>query len=309
MAGAGGVVGNALIPELLRRGHAVAGLVRSHASGRRVGAMGAEPMVANALDAEAVTKGMESFKPEAVAHQLTALPAQADFKNFDRVFAETNRLRTEGIDILISAARRAGARRFIAQSFCGWPYERVGGPVKSENDSLDPNPPRAFRRTLDSLRYLEAAVNKASDLRGASLRYGAFYGPGTFLGAGGSMVEQVLRRRFPLIGGGGGVWSFIHMVDVATATAVALEGDEVGIFNVVDDEPAAVAQWLPALASALGAKPPYRLPASLAKLVLPKHLVLMMTAVRGGSNASFKNAFDWKPSYATWRQGFVSGLS
>lgn len=308
MAGAGGVVGSALVPELLRRGHVVAGLVHSSSSGARIAAMGAEPVIENALDSKAVTDRLCQFKPEAVVHQLTALPADTDLRDFDRIFAETNRLRTAGTDILIAAARKAGSRRFVAQSFCGWPYERAGGPIKTESDPLDPNPPRAFARTLAALRYLEAAVDKAEDIHSVSLRYGAFYGPGTFIGPGGALVEQVQKRRFPIVGRGGGIWSFVHVADVATATAAAVESNHAGTFNVVDDEPAPVVTWLPVLASALGAKAPLRIPKGLARMLMPKHLLLMMTDVRGGSNVRFKQTFGWEPGYATWRQGFLAGI-
>ncbi|MGD9925333.1 MAG: NAD-dependent epimerase/dehydratase family protein, partial [Pseudorhodoplanes sp.] len=231
-----------------------------------------------------------------------------DLRDFDRVFAQTNLLRTKGTDNLVTAARETGVRRFVAQSFCGWPYARTGGPVKTEADPLDPDPPPGFRRTLEAIRYLEAAVNGAPGLQGINLRYGGFYGPGTFLSRTGAMVDQVRRRRFPLIGDGGGIWSFIHIADVAGATTVAVEGQAAGTFNVVDDTPAPVSEWLPYLADVIGAKRPWRVPAALARLVLPEHLFVMMTDVRGGSNARFKQEFGWKPEFSTWREGFKHGL-
>ena len=173
---------------------------------------------------------------------------------------------------------------------------------------MQPTPPAALRKTLDAIRYLEDAVNSAGDIGGVSLRYGGFYGPGTTLRRDGAMVEQVRRRRFPIVGKGSGVWSFIHISDVASATVAALEADVAGTFNVVDDEPAPVAAWLPELARAVGAKPPRRIPAFLARLVLPEHLYVMMTDIRGGSNRRFKQEFGWKPRFSTWRDGFRRGL-
>jgi 2-alkyl-3-oxoalkanoate reductase len=309
VAGASGAIGRVLVPLLLLRGHRVAGLVRSEASGTWAASQGAEAFVSDALDAEAISTCFDRFRPEAVVHQLTALPASTDLRDFDRVFSKTNALRTQGTDNLLSAARQGGARRFVAQSYCGWPYARVGGPVKTEDDPLDPNPPAALRQTLDAIRYLERAVTTATELKGISLRYGGFYGPGTSLSWGGAIVEQVRRRRFPVVGAGAGIWSFLHIEDAASATVAALESDTAGVFNVVDDEPAPVADWLPALAAAVGAKPPLRVPAFLARLVLPKHLIVMMTEIRGGSNAKFKRTFAWQPAWPTWREGWQRGLT
>jgi nucleoside-diphosphate-sugar epimerase len=308
VAGASGAVGRALVPALLGRGHKVAGLVRSEAGGAFVASQGAQPFVVDALDATAVSACFDRFRPDAVVHQLTALPDATDLRDFDRVFAQTNALRTRGTDNLVAAARRGGVRRFVAQSFCGWPYARVGGPVKTEDDPLDPNPPAALRRTLDAIRHLEGAVTAATDLHGVSLRYGGFYGPGTSLSLGGAIIEQVRRRRFPVVGAGAGIWSFLHIADTASATVAALEGEATGVFNVVDDEPAPVADWLPALAAAVGAKRPWHLPALLGRLVLPEHLFVMMTDIRGGSNARLKRTFVWRPAWPTWREGFQRGL-
>jgi 2-alkyl-3-oxoalkanoate reductase len=308
VAGASGAIGRTLVPALLARGHQVAGLVRTEASGAWVAGQGAVPFVADALVPVGVSACFEQFRPEAVAHQLTALSAAADLRHFDRVFAKTNALRTRGTDILLAAARQCGVGRFVAQSFCGWPYARVGGPVKTEDDRLDPNPPAALSNTLDAIRYLERVVSTATELKGASLRYGGFYGPGTSLSWDGAIVEQVRRRRFPIVGAGAGVWSFLHIEDAASATIAALESDAAGIFNVVDDEPAPVANWLPALAAAVRAKPPLRLPALFARLILPEHLFIMLTDIRGGSNARFKRTFAWQPAWPTWREGFQRGL-
>jgi nucleoside-diphosphate-sugar epimerase len=312
VAGASGVVGKALVPALVARGHEVLGLVRSAAGSSVVARAGAEPALVDALDQPAVLEQFRRFRPDAIVHQLTALAATTDLRDFvrdfDKAFAQTNLLRTRGTDNLLAAGRDAGASRFVVQSFCGWPYARQGGPVKTEDDPLDPEPPKAFRRTLEALRYLESAVEAAGDLKGVNLRYGGFYGPGTSLSEGGEMVDQVRRRRLPIIGRGGGIWSFVHIADVARATIAAVESDITGTFNVVDDEPAAVAQWLPQLAKAVGAKPPFRVPAFLARLILPEHLFVMMTDVRGGSNTKFKHAFNWRPEFSTWRDGFRRGL-
>lgn len=303
VAGASGAVGKALVPRLVARGHQVAGLVRRQ--GAAVAAMGAAPLVVDALDGAAVRAALLAFRPEAVIHQLTALPQAIDLRDFAGVFAATNRLRTQGTDNLIAAARAVGARRFVAQSYCGWPYARIGGPAKSEDDPLDPDPPPAFRETLAAIRHLERAV---AEIGGVSLRYGGFYGPGTSLSRDGTAVAEIRRRRFPVVGKGGGIWSFIHIADAASAAVAAVEGEAAGTFNVVDDDPAPVAAWLPALAQAVGAKPPLHVPAFIGRLVLPKHLYLMMTAQRGGANARFKRSFGWQPAFASWREGFRRGL-
>jgi nucleoside-diphosphate-sugar epimerase len=308
VAGASGVAGRSLIPALVARGHSVAGLVRKEQSAALVARMGARPFVADALDAARVEQCLDDFRPEAVTHQMTAIPRAADLRDFERAFAATNELRTRGLDVLLAAARRVGARRFVAQSFCAWSYARTGGPVKSEDDPPDDSPPRAIRTTVEALRHLESAMLAATDVQGVALRYGGFYGPGTFLAADGEFVGKVRRRRAPVVGHGGGTWSFLHVDDLATATAAALESDVPGIFNVVDDEPAPVAEWLPGLARILGAPPPRRVPGFVGRLVLPAHLYLMMTAIRGGSNARFKRTFGWKPKFPSWNEGFGSGL-
>lgn len=306
LAGATGAVGRALIPTLVRRGHVVAGLARRPGAVR---ALGAEPIAADALDRDAVIAAVKGFAPDVVIHQLTELSSATSLWRFDRDFAQTNRLRTTGTDILIEAARASGARRFLAQSFCGWTYARIGGPVKIETDPLDPAPPAKLRTTLNAIRYLETAVVGASDLAGTVLRYGSFYGPNTHLAPGSVLAEQVRKRRFPIVGEGGGIWSFVHIDDVAEATALAAESDTDGIYNVVDDDPAAVSNWLPALAEAMGAPAPRRMPSWLARMILPEHLWSMMTEVRGASNALFKSTFNWFPSYASWRAGFPAELA
>jgi 2-alkyl-3-oxoalkanoate reductase len=308
VAGATGVLGTRLVPLLVERGHEVTGMTRSPEKAGAVSAAGAEPAVADALDSTATAAAVERARPEVVVHELTAIPAALSYRRMDRDFALTNRLRTEGTDNLLGAARTSGARRFVAQSFAGWPYARLGGLVKTEEDPLDPDPPPGLRTTLDAIRYLEAAVVGAVGIEGLVLRYGGFYGPGTSAGEGGSVTEDVRRRRIPLVGNAGGVWSFVHIDDAARATAAAIERGEPGIYNIVDDDPAPVSEWLPGLASALGAKPPRRIPAFLARLAVGKHGVVMMTDARGASNAKAKRELGWELEYPSWREGFRTGL-
>lgn len=300
VAGATGAVGLSLVPALVARGHTVGALSR-HAD--RI-----PPEIAHfavdALDPQAVSSVCEAFAPDVIIHQLTALPPATSLWRFDRDFEITNRLRTEGTRNLLDAARQCGAVRFVAQSFCGWPYARTGSSVKTETDPLDPTPPPRLRSTIDAIRQLEALVLDATDLNGVILRYGGFYGPNTHLAPGSSMAEAVRKRRLPLIGQAQGVWSFAHIEDVASATTAAAESDIPGLFNVVDDEPAPVDEWLPFLASAMGAPSPRRMPVWLARLLLPEHLRVMMTEARGGSNALFKRTFAWQPRYPSWRVGF-----
>ena len=304
VAGATGAVGSALVPELVRRGHIVGGMAR-HPNG--VTHLGGLPFAADALDINAVDAVFDAFKPDAVVHQLTSLPKISSLWKFDRDFAQTNRLRRDGTDILLHAARSSGVKRFVAQSFCGWPAARVGGPVKTEDDPLDPEPaPPASGKPLDAVRYLEQTVVNAVDVRGVVLRYGSFYGPGTHLARDSFMTQQVRRRLMPIIGDGGGIWSFSHIADVAEATAIAVEGQLAGTFNVVDDDPAPVAEWLPYFATILRAKAPRRLPSWIAKLLLPEHICILMTEARGGSNTRFKDVFGWKPRFASWRSGFLA---
>jgi nucleoside-diphosphate-sugar epimerase len=235
---------------------------------------------------------------------MTALGGDLDFRHPDRTFAVTNRLRTEGTEHLLAAAEAAGVRRVVAQSFAGWPYARTGGPVKSESDPLDPDPPRGIRETHAAIRRLEALVTGAG---GVVLRYGGFYGPGTGLAPGGDQFELIRRRKFPIIGHGGGYWSFAHTEDVATATLAAIERARDGeIYNVCDDEPAPLREWLPFLARSLGARPPRRVPEWLARRTASPAAVAMMTEARGASNAKAKAELGWTPAWPTWRWGFAA---
>ncbi len=304
VAGASGALGRQLVPRLVAAGHDVVGMTRT--SSRLVRELGATPVVADGLDPEAVARAVGRSEPEVIVHQLTALSAGIDPRHFDRDFAATNRLRTEGTDHLLAAGRAVGARRFVAQSYAGWPFARRGGAVKTEDDPLDPSPPEAMRRTLDALRHLEEAVVGAEWTEGVVLRYGGFYGPGTSLAPDGEHTAQIRRRRFPVVGDGGGVWSFVHVADAAQATAVAVERGRRGVYNIVDDEPAPVAAWLPAVAAALGAGPPRRVPRWVGRLVAGEAATVMMTEVRGASNEKAKRELGWAPAHASWRDGLAA---
>ena len=304
VAGAGGAVGRALLPALVAKGHEVIGMTRSKAKAASVRSTGAQHVAADALDAKSVLRVVEETKPDAIIEQLTSIPAKLNLRRFDEEFAETNRLRTTGTDNLVAAAQAFGIHRFVAQSFGGWPYTRTGGPVKTEVDPLDPDPPSALRNTLNAIRHLEEKVTTTPGLEGIALRYGFFYGPVKTVGGIGTMVEDVRRRRIPVVGSGAGVWSFIHIDDVASATVAALERGASGLYNIADDEPAAVSVWLPAMAEMLEAKPPLHIPAWLARPMIGKAGVVFMTETRGASNAKAKRSLGWKPKWPTWREGF-----
>jgi nucleoside-diphosphate-sugar epimerase len=303
VAGATGAVGRRLVPRLIQGGHTVVGLTRTPAKAALLQELGAESVVADALDETSIRNAIEMARPDAIVHELTDLKGTADLRHFDRVFANSNRLRIEGTDHLLAAARACGVKRFVAQSFCGWPYARVGEPVKSEEDPLDPDPPQEFRRSFDAIRYVERVVTTSTAPEGVVLRYGTFYGPGTGM-FDATAVDEIRKRHIPLIGGGGAWWSFVHTDDAAEATAIAVERGQ-GIYNIVDDEPAPVHDWLPALAEMLGAQPPLPVPAWLARIVAGEHIVAMMTECRAGSNAKAKRELGWQPRHASWRQGFA----
>jgi nucleoside-diphosphate-sugar epimerase len=309
VAGSTGAIGKSLVPLLIENGHDVVAQVRSSRKGKEVEMMGAKPAIANPLDKNELTAAIRKAEPEIIIHELTALAGNVgNFKKFDEEFALTNRFRTEVTDTMLEAARLVGARRFIAQSFCGWPFAREGGPVKTEEDPLDPNPPASFRKSLAAIRYLEEAICKATDVEAFALRYGFLYGPGTGIAKDGVIVELLRKRRLPIVGNGTGIWSFIHIQDVAKATAAATSHGTPGIYNVVDDEPAPVSAWLPFLADALDAKPPRRVPVWLARFLIGEGGVSMMTKIRGGSNAKAKRELGWQPVYPSWRRGFSEGL-
>ena len=302
IAGASGAVGQPLVRKLVADGHEVTGTTRSEAKAGLLRDLGATPVVLDALDRAAVVAAVVAARPEVVVHQLTAI---SDFKrNIDLAFSPTNRLRTEGTDNLIAAAQEAGARLFVAQSFAAWVYAREGGPVKAEEDPLDVHPPKSVRATSAAIRHVEDAVTGAAGLDGIVLRYGGFYGPGTGLARGGDMIEMVEKGRFPVVGSGGAVWSFIHIEDAAEATAAAIERGEPGVYNITDDDPAAVREFLPELAKAVGAKPPRHMPGWLGRLLLGPGGYTMMTGLRGATNAKAKRELGWTPRHPSWREGF-----
>jgi nucleoside-diphosphate-sugar epimerase len=308
VAGATGALGRRLVPTLVSAGHEVVGTTRSADKAATLAENGAEPVVLDALDRDAVVNAVTKAKPDVVVHELSDLARLGNPRKFAEDFAQTNRLRTRGLDYLLAAARTAGAHQFVAQSYAGWPNERTGGRVKTEDDPLDPNPPAPARETLDAIRYLESVVTQASDLEGIVLRYGTFYGPGTGLAEGGAMLEMVRKRRFPLVGGGTGVSSFVHIDDAATATLAAIERAKPGIYNIVDDEPAAVSEWLPYLAQVIGAAAPMRMPGWLARPLLGEQGISIMIATRGSSNAKARRELGWTLQHPSWREGFRTGL-
>jgi nucleoside-diphosphate-sugar epimerase len=296
VAGASGAIGTRLVPQLIDQGHEVIGTFRSPGHGQRVRALGAEPVALDLLDPAAVRRAVLAARPDAIIHQATALADMRFGRSLDRSFGPTNRLRTEGTDALLAAAREAGVTRFVAQSFASYRYAREGGPVKTEDDRLDPDPPAMAAQTNAAMAHLDEAVTAAG---GIALRYGGFYGADND-----GLVNPVRKRQFPIIGAGGGISSFIHLDDAAAATVLALEHDGAGLYNIVDDEPAPMSEWLPALAAALGAKPPRRVPLWLARLVAGKGMVMMAVGSRGASNAKAKRELGWTPRYPSWRQGF-----
>ncbi|HEX6582262.1 MAG TPA: NAD(P)-dependent oxidoreductase [Thermoleophilaceae bacterium] len=306
VAGATGALGRQLVPKLVARGHEVVGTTRSESKREAIVELGATPAVVDALDAEQVARVVAEAEPDVIVHELTALSGDFDLRHFERTFAETNRLRTEATDHLLAAGRAVGVKRFVAQSYAGWPAERTGGPVKTEDDPLDQAPPEAVRSTLKAILYLESAVTGADWTEGVVLRYGGFYGPGTSLSPeGGEMVDAVRQRKFPVVGNGAGVWSFIHIEDAADATVAAIERGRGGIYNIVDDEPTSVSEWLPAAASTLGAPPPRHVPRWLGRILAGEAVTVMMTEVRGASNAKAKRELGWEPRYPSWREGFA----
>jgi nucleoside-diphosphate-sugar epimerase len=304
VAGATGALGKQLVPRLVAARHDVTGITRSPSKQDALRALGARPAVADALDPDQIARAVAEAEPDVIVHQLTALSGALDMRHFERDFALTNRLRTEGTDHLLAAGRAVGIQRFVAQSYAGWPFARSGGPVKTEEDPLDPAPARSMRSTLDAIRHLEEAVVGADWTEGIALRYGGFYGPGTSLVAGGEHLELIRRRKFPVVGDGAGVWSFVHIEDAADATVAAVERGRGGIYNIVDDEPAAVRDWLPAAAAAVGAKQPRRVPRWLGRALAGEAAAVMMTEVRGASNAKAKRELGWSPRHPSWRQGF-----
>jgi nucleoside-diphosphate-sugar epimerase len=308
IAGATGAVGTRLVPLLIAAGHEVIGITRTPGKAESLRRAGATPMVVDALRPALLRRAVLAAHAQVVVHEMTALSNVSDLRRFDNNFAATNRLRTQALDYLLAAARESGARRFIAQSFCGWPYAHTGGPVKSEDCPLDPDPPAELRHTLDAIRHLEVAVTAAYPEQGLVLRYGALYGPGTgMLDAG--TARQFKHRFVPVIGEGNGWWSFIHVEDAARATAAAVERGAGGIYNIVDDDPAPVREWLPRLAQVLGAKAPIHVPRWLARILTGEHLVTMMTDNRAGWNGKARRELGWSPTHPSWREGFADAVA
>jgi nucleoside-diphosphate-sugar epimerase len=303
VAGATGAIGKHLVPRLVAAGHEVHGLTRSESKQAMLDEMGAVPTVADALDPDRVAEAVGKARPDVIVHQLTALAGEG-MRGLKQRVAMTNRLRTEGTDHLLSAGQAVGVRRFVAQSFPL--YARTGGPVKSEEDPVDPGPPRDYREAAAAIFHLEKAVLDAGWTEGIVLRYGGFYGPGTGLGPGGDMLEMIRKRRFPLVGDGGGVWSFIHIADAAEATVAAIEHGRRGVYNIVDDDPAPVAEWLPTLTRMLSGKNPKRVPRFVVRLAAGEFGVLQMTEARGASNAKAKRELGWSPAHPSWREGFAA---
>jgi nucleoside-diphosphate-sugar epimerase len=298
VVGASGAIGSRLVPQLTERGHEVIGTFRSAGNAQRIAALGAEPLALDLLAAGDARRAVIETRPEAIIHQATALADTRFSRSLDRSFAATNRIRTEGTDALLAAAGEAGVHRFVAQSFASYRYAREGGPVKTEDDPLDQDPPAMARQSNAAMRHLDEVVTAAG---GTALRYGGFYGA-----ANDGLAGPVRKRRMPVIGSGDGVASFIHLDDAAAATVLALELDRPGIYNIVDDEPAPMREWLPVLAEALGAKRPRRFPLWLARLVAGSGGVTMMTEARGASNAKAKRELGWTLRYPSWRLGFAA---
>ncbi len=307
VAGATGVIGRSLVPLLVRGGHDVVGMTSSAETVEQLRSMGATAVVCDALDAEAVQRAVVEAAPEAIVHQLTRIPQKLDPRRYAEQFAATDRLRTEGTRNLVDAALAAGARRFVAQSVA-FAYTPDGGTTKTEEAPLYLDAPSEFRGRVEAIRELERLVLETPGLDGIVLRYGYFYGPGTAWADGGHMASLVRKRRLPIVGRGTGVWSFVHVDDAAAATLAAVERGPAGVYNVVDDDPAPVAAWLPVYADTLNAKGPFRVPAIIARLGAGKYGAEMMTKARGASNAKAKQELGWRPVYGSWRDGFRANV-
>jgi nucleoside-diphosphate-sugar epimerase len=299
VAGATGVVGQHLVPSLVAAGHEVTGTTRSPAKAAELQTAGATPVIVDGLDRQAMIDAVKAAQPEVIVHQMTALASMRSFRNFDKEFAVTNELRVKGTDYLLEAAQQAGTRRFVAQSFIGWDNARTGSLVKTEQDPLDPDPVSSTRQSMAAIRHIEETVPGAVP-EGLVLRYGFFYGHG----ASGSMLEIVKKRQMPVIGGGTGIWSFTEITDAAAATAAAVTRGAPGLYNIVDDDPATVREWLPYLSECLGVKAPMRAPVWLGKLLAGELVVSLMTQTRGSSNEKARQELGWAPRYASWREGF-----
>jgi nucleoside-diphosphate-sugar epimerase len=307
LAGATGVIGRRLLPRLIEEGHEVTGMTRSEERAASLREAGAVPAVCDVFDAERVRAAMERARPEVVVHELTDLPPAIDPRKMEEQAAGNDRIRTEGTRNLVAAAVAAGARRMVAQSIA-FAYAPTGDRPKTEMDPLWDEAPRAFSRSVAALHELEDAVTGTDGLEGLVLRYGFFYGPGSSYAADGFYAGEVRKRRFPIVGKGTGAFSFIHVDDAADATVAAIARGAPGIYNVVDDDPAPLREWLPAYAEAVGAKKPRRVPRFLARLLAGEYTTLMATGLRGASNARAKAELGWTPRHPSWRQGFREAL-
>jgi nucleoside-diphosphate-sugar epimerase len=304
VAGGSGAIGRQLVPKLVAEGHEVVATATSSTKLSEIRAWGADAVVMDGLDRASVTGAVTDARPEVIVHQMTALAGVADLRHFDRTFALTNRLRTEGTRYLLEAAVKTGTGRVVAQGFTGWPNEREGSAVKDETSPLDPHPPKAMRQSLAAIAELEESVSNASGVDGLVLRYGNLYGPGSE-----AMLDIVRKRKFPVVGNGAGVWSFIHVADAADATLAAIDRGAAGVYNIVDDDPAPAAEWIPYLAEVLRAKRPLHVPAWAGRLAAGEAAVSMMTQARGSSNTKAKAQLDWAPRHSSWREGFQSWVA
>lgn len=300
VAGASGAIGRQLIPRLIASGHKVHGMTRSESKRTLLHELGAVPVVADALERDQVAVALAAAEPDVVIHELTAI-GDLDTRHMEHDFAATNRLRTEGTDYLIAAARAIGVKRFIAQSHIA-AYARTGGPLKSEDDPFDDAPAGAMRANADAMRHLETAVLGAAGIEGIVLRYGWFYGSGTSMAKSGPTADLVRQRKFPIVGNGTAIWSFVHVADAADATVAAVDRGSRGIYNIVDDDPAPVSEWLPEFASELGAKKPVHVPRFIGWLFAGEAGVVMMTKLRGATNAKAKRELGWQPAHPSWRK-------
>ena len=304
VTGATGALGRHLVPGLVAAGHEVTATTRTPGKAAQLRGAGAEPVIVDGLDRQAVITAVAAAAPQVIVHEMTSLASLRSLRNFDKEFAATNELRTRGTDNLLAAAAEAGTRRVIAQSYTGWPNERSGGPVKTEDDPLDSRPIRSTVQGLAAIRHVEEAV-PARAPEGIVLRYGGFYGPG----ASEPLLDLVRKRQVPVIGGGTGIWSFIEITDAAAATLAAVDRGEPGVYNITDSDPAPVADWLPYLARAVGAKPPLRVPAWIGRVLAGELVVMQMTTMRGSSNEKVRKELGWEPRYASWREGFRAWVS
>lgn len=307
LAGASGVVGKPLLPALVAEGYEVGGLTRSPEKAAAIAATGATPIVCDVFDRRALASRLRSFQPEVVLQHLTDLPPALPPRKLAKAYEANDRLRSEGTANLVAAATDAGVRRYVAQNVC-FLYAPEGGPTKDETAPLFLDPPKPFDRSARVYQEMEATILDAPGLESLVLRFGYWYGPGTAYASDGHYAKEVRKRRFPIVGAGGGIFPFVHIDDVVGATLAALKRGSPGIYNIVDDDPAPLREWLPAYAEALGAKPPRRVPLWLARLAVGSFPALMATQMRGAQNDKAKRELGWEPTWPTWREGFKGGL-